>query len=548
MDVKIKEFFGKVKDFFKNMSKKMRIVLAVTVAVLLVGIIAFVVWANNKPYEVLATGLSSSDLSSVVSFLSENSVTDYRIEGDSVLVRADQEPQLKAQMVLAGYPRSGFLYESYFGNINSLSTTSERDRAWLVGLQQKLEAVIRCFEGVREAQVSIAPGHDATYVLDDSNKTSASATVVLEIEGGNKLSNQIGSAIQDAVAHAVEGLTIDNVTIKDQYGNNYGGGDTLSSLSEGTALKLRLEQETNNLVRSQVLQALNEIYGPNNVQVAVTSVVDVSRRIVENTSYAQPEGAPEGAGLIGTQTWYYQRGVGTDGTVGGPVGTLTNSEIPTYVNNGAVTDGDENLIIGSSSSEHDNDKSVEQVEVLAGTITDISVAVTINANSPNAWSVDEEVLRNHVARAGNIGGEEPAAKVSILIAPFFADTPEPIGPGGLPFGLPDYVLYIAAGVLALLLILTIVLVLLGKKKKKKKLEEQKLLEEQGAELTQAEAEAIAAATAAAAAAGDTGADIMEINTEKSMELRKSVRQFAQNNPEIAAQMIKAWLRGGDENG
>ena len=56
------------------------------------------------------------------------------------------------------------------------------------------------------------------------------------------------------------------------------------------------------------------------------------------------------------------------------------------------------------------------------------------------------------------------------------------------------------------------------------------------------------ATAAAAAEAPTGgADIMEVNTEKSMELRKAVRQFAQNNPEIAAQMVKAWLKG-DDNG
>ena len=64
----------------------------------------------------------------------------------------------------------------------------------------------------------------------------------------------------------------------------------------------------------------------------------------------------------------------------------------------------------------------------------------------------------------------------------------------------------------------------------------------------AEALAAAEAAAAAAAAAPTGgADIMEINTEKSMELRKTVRQFAQNNPEIAAQMVKAWLRGEDDN-
>ena len=39
-----------------------------------------------------------------------------------------------------------------------------------------------------------------------------------------------------------------------------------------------------------------------------------------------------------------------------------------------------------------------------------------------------------------------------------------------------------------------------------------------------------------------------MNTEKSMELRKTVRQFVQNNPEVAAQMIKTWLKGGEEEG
>ena len=41
---------------------------------------------------------------------------------------------------------------------------------------------------------------------------------------------------------------------------------------------------------------------------------------------------------------------------------------------------------------------------------------------------------------------------------------------------------------------------------------------------------------------------MDINAEKSMELRKTVRQFVNNNPEIAAQMLKTWLRAGKEEG
>ena len=40
---------------------------------------------------------------------------------------------------------------------------------------------------------------------------------------------------------------------------------------------------------------------------------------------------------------------------------------------------------------------------------------------------------------------------------------------------------------------------------------------------------------------------MALQTEKSMELRKEVRQFASDNPELAAQLIRSWMRGGDDN-
>ena len=548
LDVKIKGFFEKVKDFFKKMSKKTRLVLGATTAVLIIGIVAFVIWANNKPYEVLWTGQSSSEASSVLSWLSENGVTDYKVQGDSILVPADRVNVLKGQLVLAGYPKNGYLFDVYFDHINSLSTTSEQDRVWLMGLEEKMRSVICTLDGIRDATVSITLGKDRTYILED-NVTESSAAVTLELDGSTQLSSRMVNAIAGVVAHAVEGLTIDNVIITDQYYNSYTAGDAISSISEASALKVKLEQETSNNVRSQVFQVLGSVYGQDNVKVAVNCNVDVSRKIIEDTQYSQPTGAPDdGGGLIGSQTWFWQ--VARDGlaTTGGVVGTPSNSEIPNYMNNGGALDGEEDYAAGQGSNERDNNKRVEQSEVLAGTITDIGIAVTINANASNAWAVDEAMLKSHVAAAANIGGEDPESRVSVLIAPFHADTV--VGPISPILPVPDYVLYIAAGVLVLLLILAIVLMIVGRKRKKKQqLEEQRLLEEQqGQALTLEEAEAIAAATAAATASGGTGADIMEINTEKSMELRKAVRQFAQNNPEIAAQMIKTWLRGGEENG
>ena len=56
----------------------------------------------------------------------------------------------------------------------------------------------------------------------------------------------------------------------------------------------------------------------------------------------------------------------------------------------------------------------------------------------------------------------------------------------------------------------------------------------------------AAAEAAALAAAQQGADIMDVHTEETMKMRQDVRQFVEENPSIAAQMIKNWLRGGED--
>lgn len=174
------------------------------------------------------------------------------------------------------------------------------------------------------------------------------------------------------------------------------------------------------------------------------------------------------------------------------------------------------------------------------------MAVTVNQNCENAGALSTEALRSHVATASGIGGENPENYVSVLVAPFYDSTPAgPSLPGGILPGVPDYILLAAIGGLILFILLLIIILILRSRAKKKRLAQQMALEE---EMQAAEALAAAEAAAAAAAAAPTGgADIMEINTEKSMELRKTVRQFAQNNPEIAAQMVKAWLRGEDDN-
>ena len=104
-----------------------------------------------------------------------------------------------------------------------------------------------------------------------------------------------------------------------------------------------------------------------------------------------------------------------------------------------------------------------------------------------------------------------------------------------------WMLIAAIAGLVLFIILLVVILLIRRKRRKKREEEER------ARL--AEENAVDALLDAAGLNGETpeGVDVMDLQTERSMELRKDIRQFASDNPEIAAQMLKSWLRG-DENG
>ncbi len=546
MDTKLKGVWEKVKAFFKNMSTKVRIILGASLAVVLIAIIALVLVLNNRPYATLFTNLTTAEAGEIISYLQENGVTDYRLVGDTIEVRADQQDVLLAQLALAGYPKDGTLYDTYFSNVGTMSTTSERATAFKIAVEEKLAAVIRKFPGVRDADVQLAFGEERTYVFEEVN-TETKATVYLDLVDGMTLSNQQVEGIRGLVSHAIEGLNIENVFITDGLGNTYSAGDT-ADLGDASQLKRQQEEYYNNLIRTQIVQILSGIYGEDNVRVSVHTTMDVNRRYIESTEYSQPEGSYENGGLIGKETTFFY--ITRDGLepVGGVVGTTANSDIQTYVEDlqQAIGDGD----TAGASKDLDNkiNETHEQVEVVAGTITNISVAVTINESANAAANVDLESLRSHVAVASGIGGENPEQYVSVLLAPFLVDEPVPVDTIFSEDMIPY--LIIAAAALLLLVILLIVILSVRRRRRKKKQEEEE--REAAAMEEQLAAEGLGitpeAAAAIAAAAPTGGADIMEMNTEKSMELRKTVRQFVQNNPEVAAQMIKTWLKGGEEEG
>lgn len=544
---KAKALFAKTKERLKTVSKKVWIAIAAVLVVLIVAA-AVVLTLNKQDYAVLVTQVSDTEASNILNFLSEQGVTNYKVEdGNTVLVPAGQESALKARILMANLNQTGNYYAE---NLGAFSTNEERLYAEKAALELKMAGVIRNFPNVVDATVNITPGENRAYILDSSNVVQASAAVMLTMVEGQMLTDEQAAAIQQFVSHSVQGLEIDSVSISDTTGNVYLTEDALNG--EVSALKMQLQQGMENRIRTQIMNVLSPFFGEDNVRVGVTCEVEVDRTTEVRNETTLPEwaqdGSTDGRGIIGVERHEALIGRPGDNPVGGLVGTESNSDLTEQVEAGLnVQDGD-NTIYGNKQIDYDNTHSVINIDNNGAVkMTDCSVAVSINSRTAGDFNV--ESIRQHVARAANIRGErDPVTneeildgKISVMAMEFFdpnaGTLPDIVGGTGVPL----WVLIAAgAGLLLFIILLTVILLLRRKKRQKQEEEEARRREE-------TEALMHAAGLGLEGEASEGGADVMDLEMERSMELRKDIRQFVGDNPEIAAQMIKVWLKGGDGN-
>ena len=89
---------------------------------------------------------------------------------------------------------------------------------------------------------------------------------------------------------------------------------------------------------------------------------------------------------------------------------------------------------------------------------------------------------------------------------------------------------IIAGAALLLLLIIIVIILVVRRRRQEEEELEELVEEEE------EAEEVPAVL-------DMNEELLQLQNDRSMELKKNVREFAEQNAEISAQLLKNWLNG-----
>ena len=574
-------YLEKVRTTLGKISRKIWIIIGVCLAVVL-AVIIFLIWSyTNRPYAVLIDQANNEEFSSVLTWLQDQGITDYKTEGSStILVPTGQAATLKARLLQQQYSSANLSSSVYFERVGALSTQRDREEASREDIERGLEAVIRQFNGVLSASVEVNFGEDNGYVLYKDNVVDASASILLTMQEGRLLSTDQANAIRNYVAHAIPNLKVDNVYLTDTIGNTYTDFSGAAGESD-SILKLQVEEEIANRLRTQIVQALAKVYGgEENVTVVVNPTVELGDKTVNSHDVKLPEfaqgGETGGRGIIGSEYYIYSFLTPDEGAVGGVVGTTTNADLPTYVEPGDAQAELQRILEEEANRIYDNSYEDVQMVIHCATLTDVSVAVWVNGgvfDDPSQINTDN--VRNWAAAAANIQPvftdemtreEYLNWKIWVNTDPF-VDTsePEPTSPyaPGTIWGIPYWV-FIAAGVglLVFVIVLTLILVLRGKKRKKEEAERQTLIEtmiaaappgqiveigedgqpyyvnvdESGEVVLDDEGNPV------------TGANVMDLHTDRSMELRQSIRDFVDENMEVAALLLKSWMKEGGENG
>lgn len=544
MKERLDAFLAKVREGTKNLSSKTKKIIIIGLAISLIASVGIALWLNNKPYVTLFSDLTNEEASEIMGKLQEQGV-DYKYEtGGTILVPQEQEEQLKAQLVYEGYPKSGFTYD-HLANIDLTTSESQKQQLELMDLQDRMGATVSLFPNVKDAKVTIALGEDRRYVLDNNDVTQASASVTVITDNGDQLDEEAIRAIQRLVSKSIPDLEFSNVAVICN-----GQDVTLTeerSQVDANELKFQMEQVIDNKIRDKVLAVLVPIYGEGHVEVSVNSEVDINKKIREIINYS-PEDPETNTGVISSQTATQEKS-SDNGTTGGVPGTETNADIPIYTR--IETDGTETYVLSDGSAEYLVDQVKEQEQVDAGDLTDLSVAVIIDGE--DVGNLTEANLRSLVAKAAGIGVEDQDNKIEIVSVPFYSETTEPVPETDEPLMSPDQLrqvmLLVAIAGGALLILLIILMVLLRRRKKKRLAFEEAMARQTTTPVMQPRPTTPIPDEAKQQVDNlDMVADLLDIKNERSLELKNKIREITDENPEISAQTLKAWLRGGKING
>jgi flagellar M-ring protein FliF len=265
-----------MKKILANLSLRQKITIGVVAVLVIGGIYALVQWHKENDFKPLFTNLAPEDAAAIVQKLKETGV-DYRLpeSGGAVLVPSARLADLRLTLAASGLPKTGRIGFELFDKTNLGATEFTEHVNYRRALEGELERSVMSLAELEQARVHITFPKDSVFL---DSQQPAKASVLVKIRPGSHLSAQNVQAINHLVASAVEGLSPNAVSVLDMNGNLLGRPKPEEGIDgpgpSDSALDYRHKIETDLLAK--INATLEPLLGANKYRAAVSVDCDFS--------------------------------------------------------------------------------------------------------------------------------------------------------------------------------------------------------------------------------------------------------------------------------
>src|SRR5690554_444603 len=412
------------RDRFRALTQQPAIMRALPMLGLLaVVVIAGFLWLalREPPQRDLFRGLPEADKAAVAEALKQSDIMfNFNDTTGALKVAENDYHQAKLSLAAQGLPRSDPDGDSLISAMPMGASRAVENEKLRSARELDLARTIEVMENIASARVHLAVEPPSIFVRD---RSEPSASVMLDLIGGNRLNEAQVQSIIYLVSSSVPGLASDAVSVVDQNGRlmSRQGATGASAQAER---HLMIQTQVEERYRRTIMSLLTPMIGADNFTAEVTAEMDFS----ENR--ATRETFPKESAQIQSEQGSWSKEPGEKASYGIP-GALANRppEDPELTDDFAGNDAQKDEAETSRTSEKFARKfalgrEISVTKHAAGSLSRLSVAVALRSPVGNKQRSAEELAAVEALVKGAIGFQAQRGDVVAIEARSFLTVEE----------------------------------------------------------------------------------------------------------------------------
>jgi len=208
---------NQLRDKWINLGRNNQIILVATSVTSLIALVGFLFWANAPEYTILFDNLSPKDANAISDKLKEQGVA-YKLGsgGTTLSVPVQKRDELRLKLISEGLPAETANAPAADEKSSFMNPPEKERSIALKSTERDISKSINTLKPVVSSIVHIAAGDDSPFA---SQKTEASASVVLTVRPGYSLTPENVHAIMRLTQMSYTGLREDKISVVDSQGN-----------------------------------------------------------------------------------------------------------------------------------------------------------------------------------------------------------------------------------------------------------------------------------------------------------------------------------------